>query len=766
MDGFGAPARTRGDGRQRLRRLLAALAATLAGAVGIVVATPGIASAAVVIEWGEVNGAHYPEGDSFTIDGFCRQNGPSAWVETCSVEIWSGGSMLSSTNIPVGFHQNIVGFGVPAITSSPGGYSAIARVTGTGGGVNSGAISYYIDPVGPPPVAPPSATITAPGSGTRVNPGGGLTLTGFCTPGGLPLANCYGQVWGPDGYHDLFNSSPSFNVGLPTSVSGDYYVRVTASDGTTEVATDTGYHVNIPPGTTIVTPFNGQVINEGQVVPYERYCYSNEPVSVSCDEAITFPDGHTQAWGLPNLPNSNPGWHTIVLSATDGNGLTSSQQVSYRVNALPKVFIDSPLFSERYYTGDAHPSDYHCTDLEGISSCIGNVGDGANVDTSSAGPRTFTVTATDNDGAQASDSRPYTVYDRPVAHLDGPAVGTVINPGDPAPIFDGYCTGGMPNVTCTMTVQRPGGPLVTLNTGDTLPIDTYATYTMRVHIVDDIGTESEITRTYKVNEPPHVNVDVPIVEHETFVGQDLSTVFDCYDNDGTVVSCDGVSTIALITDVPGHYEYEVTAVDNDGASTTVRIPYEVHPVVGPCRGRGLALLGMNLGDANPAGTPCVAANKVTTSLNSIIGSPSTNPLGALLAPLLSTVKASVIEGHTTRISPATFAASADVASATINIVGGVNIQVTGVHSEVRSTLISCEAATKSGKSSVGTIRINGVPLVVGDAPLSVPLLVGALHLNQRITTATGITQRALFLDLPGTALDVIIGESSVNPYCG
>lgn len=767
--GAGAPHRRRG-GRFRLRRFLAAAAATLAGATGVIVATPELASAAVVVQFSDSNNQHFPEGAGENVDGFCRQNGPNAWVDSCRVEIWSGGSMVAAHDIPVAFHVNIVSFGVPFVTSPAGSYTVIVRVSGTGGGANTGFLNYYVDSVGPPPPAPPSATITAPGGGTTVNPNAFLSLQGYCTPGGLPLANCYAQVWGPTGYHDLHAGDQ-----LPTWASGDFYVRLTASDGTTEVSTDTSYHVNIPPGLSVSGVFNGQVINEGDVVPFSRYCYSNEPVSVSCDESMTFPDGHTQAWGLPNLPNADYGWHVHRLTAVDGNGLSSSLDTSFRVNALPHASITAPVNGDRYYTGDGHPSVYSCSDLEGLVSCNGNVANGANVDTSVAGPKTFTVTATDSDGASRQASTGYTVYDRPVAHLDGPLAGTVINPGDPAPVFDGRCTGGMPAVTCTMTVERPGWGPVPLVDGQVLPIDTYATYLIRVHIVDDLGTESEVVRTYKVNEPPHVNVDVPIVEHETFVGQDLATVFDCYDNDGTVVTCDGESSpIAISTDVPGHYEYEVTAVDNDGASTTVQIPYEVHPVVGPCRGRGLALLGGNFGDANPASDPCASASVKTTSLNQIIGppvQPNPNPLqrllGQVLAPLTNTVKAGVIEGRTVRTAPATFHASADIASAQINIIAGVNIEVTGVHSEVTSRLTSCSTAEVSGVSRLGTIKLNGVPLVIGQQPVTVPLLgLGTLYLNQRVTSQTGITQRALFLDLAGTALDVIVGESTVNPYCG
>ncbi len=40
-----------------------------------------------------------------------------------------------------------------------------------------------------------------------------------------------------------------------------------------------------------------------------------------------------------------------------------------------------------------------------------------------------------------------------------------------------------------------------------------------------------------------------------------------------------------------------------------------------------------------------------------------------------------------------------------------------------------------------------------------------LHINQQVQTATTVTQRALFLDLPGDLLDVVIGQSSAGASC-
>lgn len=66
----------------------------------------------------------------------------------------------------------------------------------------------------------------------------------------------------------------------------------------------------------------------------------------------------------------------------------------------------------------------------------------------------------------------------------------------------------------------------------------------------------------------------------------------------------------------------------------------------------------------------------------------------------------------------------------------------------------------SGSSSIASLKINGKPVTVGSAPLTIPLLVGSLRLNSTTTTATSVTQRALELDTLLT--DVVIGEAHAD----
>ena len=76
----------------------------------------------------------------------------------------------------------------------------------------------------------------------------------------------------------------------------------------------------------------------------------------------------------------------------------------------PEIAITTPPQGATYTVGQAVAAGYSCTDSgSGVASCEGPVADGANIDTSSAGTKTFTVRATDNVGNTNSVSHTYTV---------------------------------------------------------------------------------------------------------------------------------------------------------------------------------------------------------------------------------------------------------------------------------------------------------------------------------------------------------------------
>lgn len=739
------------------------------GALGITLGVAVPAQAAVHTSIGSPsNGQHFIQNSAHGLSGSCTQTGGGSVVSSCSVTVNNvdTGANVLNHNVPAG--SDFVPFDLGLPTGGTGHFRVVVSANGSGGGFDQVTADYFVDPQ---PADPPSVTIHAPGAGTAVNPGQGLNLSSTCAAGARAnLTECNAEIVHPDGSHSF---GSGWNANLPTGASGDYGVYVTAKQDDGQTKTEyTWYRVNTPVKAQINNPVQGGVVNQGDSSPWNGGCIQGTGSITKCELHFYDPNGNEVSQPTPTtIPTAVNGWYTVELFAEDSNGLSDYKGVTYRVNAYPTVEITSPLDGLRVYTDTPVPAEYSCADAEtpwlGAPSCDGPVAVGQNIDTSPAGPKSFKVTATDADGAKASQTISYNVYDKPTAHINGPAVDTVINPGDAAPTFLGNCAGGVPEVVCTMTLTAPAGTTSTLASGDTLPLTAYGSWETKVHVIDDFGTEQTVTRTYKVNEAPHV-VNVSPIEGDTFFqGQDVTPLYSCYDNDNdgditedVVVSCAGPDGPLATQDTPvGHYTYTVKAVDNDGAETTKTVNYKVVPVVGSCQGTGLKLLDIAFGQTKPA-DPCATRDAVTIKANA--------PLGSVAPSLLlnTGVTANVIEGHTVRTKPATFAARADVADATVNILGTVNLKVTGVHSTATSKLLSCSTAQLTGTSTVGTLVVNGVPIVVGDLPLSIPLVVGALHINQKVTTATGITMRAVFLDLPGTALDVVIGESSASPRCG
>lgn len=78
----------------------------------------------------------------------------------------------------------------------------------------------------------------------------------------------------------------------------------------------------------------------------------------------------------------------------------------------PTITITTPADGAAYTLNQSVIADYACADEpggSGLASCTGDLPDGAPIDTSAVGPRTFTVTARDNEGHTASVSHAYSI---------------------------------------------------------------------------------------------------------------------------------------------------------------------------------------------------------------------------------------------------------------------------------------------------------------------------------------------------------------------
>ena len=104
------------------------------------------------------------------------------------------------------------------------------------------------------------------------------------------------------------------------------------------------------------------------------------------------------------------GAHTYTLKVTDPGGLTSTDTVNVTVADVFTIsIVTPPLVPASYFQGQVVAAEYTCSDSAGLlNSCTSNAVSG-NLDTSSPGTKSFTVTATNSRGDSSAQGRSYNV---------------------------------------------------------------------------------------------------------------------------------------------------------------------------------------------------------------------------------------------------------------------------------------------------------------------------------------------------------------------
>lgn len=161
-----------------------------------------------------------------------------------------------------------------------------------------------------------------------------------------------------------------------------------------------------PPVVDLRSPVNGDSVARGAEVVVDFTCTdAGGSELVSCEGSV--PDGAT-------LDTSTLGPRTVTVTARDGAGneTTASATVDVVDRDTPTVELRTPADGASYAVGAEVLADYECSDEpggSGIVSCVGEVPDGAALDTATPGRRSFTVTATDAAGNTASRTVGYEV---------------------------------------------------------------------------------------------------------------------------------------------------------------------------------------------------------------------------------------------------------------------------------------------------------------------------------------------------------------------
>lgn len=177
-----------------------------------------------------------------------------------------------------------------------------------------------------------------------------------------------------------------------------------------------------------------------------------------------------------------------------------------------------------------------------------------------------------------------------------------------------------------------------------------------------------------------------------------------------------------------------------------------------CRASALNLVGAEPVVANAPDRPCLdataalaqarlSAGILTVSANGLDASTSQTPDDLESAPPAAGDNA---------------AARSRITSVTISTLL-VTIRLDVIESQAAAECVAGPGGLVprfTGTSTVAGLAINGVPVTVGSAPLTIPLVIGSLNLNQTAVSAGRVTQRAVFLDTLLT--DLVLAESTAD----
>ena len=160
---------------------------------------------------------------------------------------------------------------------------------------------------------------------------------------------------------------------------------------------------------TIASPASGGVYAAGQSVATRFTCPT---APVSCDDST---GTSTTSGGTGRLDTSKIGMNTYTVTSTAADGIILTSSINYGVAGSPSASISPAFWGQTYQQGQFVQTEFSCQDGEGgpgLSSCADSAGfrDGrGKLDTSSPGPRTYTVTAASKNGLTHTASISYAV---------------------------------------------------------------------------------------------------------------------------------------------------------------------------------------------------------------------------------------------------------------------------------------------------------------------------------------------------------------------
>jgi hypothetical protein len=243
----------------------------------------------------------------------------------------------------------------------------------------------------------------------------------------------------PNGAHGWYVSPVTVTLGATDAESGVASTQYTIDGGPTQTytgpftissdgahvvqfwSTDVAGNVESPPKSVTVkvdqtTPTTTATLTPG----IHNGWYASPTLTLTGDDGTgsgidhidyTLDGGAAHVYSGP-IGGFSTGNHFVQYHATDVAGhVEATKLIAFKVDAVkPSVTVTRPADGETFPLGKVVTAAYKCTDREsGLDTCVGTVANGANLDTSTPGDHTFTVTGTDKAGNQTVITRHYQV---------------------------------------------------------------------------------------------------------------------------------------------------------------------------------------------------------------------------------------------------------------------------------------------------------------------------------------------------------------------
>jgi hypothetical protein len=190
--------------------------------------------------------------------------------------------------------------------------------------------------------------------------------------------------------------------------------------------------------------------------------WNNTNVTVTFEGADSLSGSGIASCTAPTVLSAEAAGQSASGTCSDVAGNTSQAATASGINidkTAPAVAITTPQDGATYSGGTAVTAAYQCTDaLAGIGSCDGTAENGAPIDTSGSGGKSFTVTASDRAGNTAAATHRYTVvagysiigFHQPI---DSPPNVNVVKAGRVVPVKWSLMTGDSVYVGDTETFR-------------------------------------------------------------------------------------------------------------------------------------------------------------------------------------------------------------------------------------------------------------------------------------------------------------------------